>query len=88
MPRADRHFLPDHVCHITLHCHQREFLLTFARHREPYLLWLFETKKRFGLGVLNDMVTSNHIHLLVKDARPTGRTAAISRFNNQPSATP
>lgn len=30
--------------------------------------WLFETKKRFGLCVLNYMVTSNHIHLLVKDA--------------------
>ena len=42
MPRADRHFLPDHVCHITHHCHQREFLLTFARHREPYLLWRYE----------------------------------------------
>jgi REP element-mobilizing transposase RayT len=30
--------------------------------------WLFEAKKRFGLCVLNYMVTSNHIHLLVKDA--------------------
>jgi putative transposase len=29
--------------------------------------WLFEAKKRFGLCVLNYAVTSNHIHLLVKD---------------------
>jgi putative transposase len=29
--------------------------------------WLFEAKKRFGLCVLNFMVTSNHVHLLVKD---------------------
>ena len=27
----------------------------------------FEAKKRFGLSVLNYMVTSNHIHLLVRD---------------------
>jgi hypothetical protein len=24
MPRANRHFLPDHVWHITHRCHQRE----------------------------------------------------------------
>jgi len=28
---------------------------------------LFEARKRYGLCVLNYMVTSNHIHLLVKD---------------------
>ncbi len=28
--------------------------------------WLFEAKKRYGLCVLNYMVTSNHIHLLVE----------------------
>jgi putative transposase len=31
------------------------------------LHWLFEAKKRFGLSVLNYMITCNHIHLLVKD---------------------
>jgi REP element-mobilizing transposase RayT len=30
--------------------------------------WLFEAKKRFGLRVLNYMVTSNHIHLLLIDS--------------------
>ena len=29
--------------------------------------WLFEAKKRYGLSVLNYTVTSNHIHLLVRD---------------------
>jgi len=29
--------------------------------------WLFEAKKRYGLSILNYMVTSNHIHLLVSD---------------------
>jgi putative transposase len=31
------------------------------------LHWLFEAKKRYGLSVLNYLVTSNHVHLLVKD---------------------
>ncbi|MFN7086475.1 MAG: transposase [Burkholderiales bacterium] len=67
MPRASRHFLPGHVWHITHRCHQKAFLLQFAHDRQCYLRWLFEAKKRFGLCVLNYMVTSNHIHLLVKD---------------------
>ncbi len=38
-----------------------------SRDRRRYLQWLFEAKKRYGLHVLNYMVTSNHIHLLVRD---------------------
>ncbi len=67
MPRANRHFLPGHVWHITHRCHRIHFLLKFARDRRRYLRWVFEAKKRFGLSVLNYMVTSNHIHLWVKD---------------------
>jgi len=68
MPRANRHFLPGHIWHITHRCHQRKFLLKFVRDRRRYLHWVFEAKKRFGLSVLNYyMVTSNHIHFLVKD---------------------
>jgi REP element-mobilizing transposase RayT len=32
-----------------------------------YLQWLFEAKKRYGFSVLNYMVTSNHIHFLIRD---------------------
>jgi REP element-mobilizing transposase RayT len=32
--------------------------------------WVFEAKKRFGLSVLDYMVTSNHVHLLLKDTSP------------------
>ena len=67
MPRANRYFLPGHVWHITHRCHEREFLLKFARDRTRYLRWLFEARKRHGLCVLNYVVTSNHIHLLVRD---------------------
>ena len=31
--------------------------------------WLFEAKKRFGLSILDYVVTSNHIHLLVFDRK-------------------
>ena len=67
MPRANRYFLPGYVWHVTHRCHQRKFLLKFSRDRRRYLHWLFEAKKRFGLCVLDYIVTSNHIHLLVKD---------------------
>ncbi len=67
MPRANRHFLPGLVWHITHRCHRREFLLKFARDRRDYLQWLFQARKRFDLCILNYIVTSNHIHLLVLD---------------------
>jgi putative transposase len=65
MPRANRHFLPNHIWHITHRCHKQEFLLKFNKDRQNWQDWLFEAKKRFGLSILNYMVTSNHIHLLV-----------------------
>jgi putative transposase len=37
------------------------------------LEWLLEAKKRYGVSILNDSVTSNHIHLIVKD--PKGEEA-------------
>ena len=67
MPRANRHYLPGYVWHITHRCHKKEFLLKFARDRRRWLQWLFHAKKRFGLKILNYMATSNHIHLLVAD---------------------
>jgi len=41
--------------------------LKFARDRRRYLRWLFEAKKRYGLCVLNYAITSNHVHLFVRD---------------------
>jgi len=67
MPRANRHFIPGHVWHITHRCHKQEFLFKFSKDRNCWLKWLFEAKKRYGLCVLNYIVTSNHIHLLVFD---------------------
>ncbi|MHB8406047.1 MAG: transposase [Gammaproteobacteria bacterium] len=67
MPRANRHALTGHVWHITHRCHRQQFLLKFARDRRLWRQWLFEARKRYGLCVLDFIVTSNHIHLLVQD---------------------
>ena len=67
MARAKRHYIPGQVWHITHRCHKREFLLKFSKDRKCWLHWLFEAKKRYGLVILNYVVTSNHIHLLVSD---------------------
>ena len=67
MARANRHFIPGYLWHITHRCHKKEFLLKFGKDRKRWVSWLHQAKKRFGLCVLNYMVTSNHIHLLVKD---------------------
>ena len=67
MPRANRHYLPGYVWHITHRCHKKEYLLKFVKDRRCWIEWLFQAKKRYGLSILNYMVTSNHIHLLVSD---------------------
>jgi len=67
MPRANRVFCRGFVWHITHRCHQKDFLLKFVRDRRRWRHWLFEARRRYGLCVLNYIVTSNHIHLLVVD---------------------
>lgn len=76
MARAKRHFLPGYLWHITHRCHKKEFLLKLVKDRQRWLYWLFEAKKRYGLCILNYIVTSNHIHLLVTD---DGASDAIPR---------
>jgi putative transposase len=63
--RANRHFVPGQVWHLTHRCHKREFLLKFVKDRHRWLQWLYKAKKQYGLVVLNYVVTSNHIHLVV-----------------------
>lgn len=77
MPRANRHFIAGQVWHITQRCHQREFLLKFQMDRRRWLYWLYQAKRRFGLSVLNYIVTSNHVHLLVHDSGNNAIPAAM-----------
>jgi putative transposase len=47
--------------------------LKFGKDRVRWMQWLFEAEKRYGLVILNYVVTSNHIHLVVyeKNSRET-----------------
>ena len=67
MPRANRTYCAGHIWHITHRCHQRQFLLRFARDRRAWRDWLFRACRRYGLCVLNYIATSNHVHLLILD---------------------
>jgi putative transposase len=67
MLRANRYFLPDYVWHITHRCHKKEFLLKFSRDRQRYQHWLYQARKRYDVEILNYTVTSNHVHLLVRN---------------------
>ena len=67
MARANRHYIPGCIWHITHRCHKKEFLLKFGRDRRRWIAWLFEAKKRFGTSILDYTVTSNHIHLILRD---------------------
>jgi len=67
MARANRHFIPDQIWHITHRCHKRDFLLKLAKDRRGWTEWLNEAKLCHDLVVFNWIVTSNHIHLLVLD---------------------
>jgi len=69
MARANRHYIPGQIWHITHRCHKREFLLKLIKDRRRLIQWLFEAKRRYGLVILNYTVTSNHIHLLVFDEK-------------------
>ena len=57
--------LGDCCVHLTARCHDRQFLLTFQRDRQSYVSCLRETRRRFGIDVLDFMVTSDHVHLLL-----------------------
>ncbi len=76
MARASRHYIPGFIWHITHRCHKRDFLLRFRKDRHRWTQWLYEARKRYGITILKYTVTSNHIHLLVKD---TGVQDSLSR---------
>ena len=85
MARALRHFVQGQLWHITHRCHEKSFFLRSSRDRRRYLDWLLEARKRFGLCVLNYVVTCNHVHLLVKD---TGRGVIAAACSSPPDESP
>ncbi len=66
MARANRYILPGQVYHVTHRCHNRAFLLKFARDRDAYRCMLRERLGRFPVSLLGYCLTSNHVHLLLQ----------------------
>ena len=85
MARANRHFIPGQIWHITHRCHKKDFLLKLAKDRLGWMKWLYEAKSRHGLTVFNFMATSNHVHLLVldEDAIPKSMQLIAGRTGQQ-----
>ena len=69
MARANRHYVSGKIWHITHRCHEKMFLLKFTKDKKRWLHWLFEARRRYGIIILNYIVTSNHIHLVVASDR-------------------
>jgi putative transposase len=76
MPRANRLRVQGGTFHLTHRCHNRAFLLRFARDRDDYRARMRQKLRRFDLWLLDYCVTCNHVHLLV-DAL---EKAAVSGF--------
>ena len=68
MPRANRHIQAGHTYHITYRCHDRSFLLRFARDRQAYRAWLIDGLKSWNVRLMTYCLTSNHVHLLVRSS--------------------
>lgn len=77
MARRRRSWIDWACYHVTHRCHERSFLLKFAKHRNIYQKKLFEMTKRFKIDVLDYMVTSNHVHLLLTAKRGENISAAL-----------
>lgn len=80
MPRATRYLREGYTFHLTHRCHDRRFLLKFARDRDVYREWLRVGVKRYGVPVYGLCVTSNHIHLVVHvdDTEKVGRLMQLA----------
>jgi putative transposase len=70
MPRANRYVVAGAAYHLTHRCHDRAFLLKFARDRTCYREMLREALEGSPVRLLSYAITSNHVHLLVAGAGP------------------
>lgn len=65
MPRGNQLCEGGGIFHVTHRCHNRTFLLKFARDRDAYRSKLREHLREFRLSLLDYCLTSNHVHLLL-----------------------
>ncbi len=65
MPRRKRNYERGGCYHITHRCHGGKYLFRFVKYRDFYVQLLFQGVQRYGMNVLDYIITSNHVHLLV-----------------------
>ena len=65
MPRAHGLGIEGGVFHLTHRCHNRRWLLKFARDRDLYRAKLRQALGQFEVSLLDYCLTRNHVHLLV-----------------------
>lgn len=65
MGRANRLTVEGGIFHVTHRCHNRAYLLKFAKDREGYRRKLREGLAEFSVSLLDYAITCNHVHLLI-----------------------
>ena len=68
MPRGNRLSGDGGIFHVTHRCHNKAYLLKFARDRDAYRDKLREHLHQFDVSILDYCLTSNHVHLLLDAA--------------------
>ena len=79
MGRANRLTVRGGIFHVTHRCHNRSFLLKFARDREAYRTKLREGLNEYALSLFDYTVTSNHVHLLLEAERKSEVSAFMQK---------
>jgi len=80
MPRANRFYQPGMICHLTHRCHDRSFLLRFARDRSEYRERLRQASKEFAVSLLNYCLTSNHTHQIAIESQSGGISRMMQKL--------
>src|SRR3974390_140837 len=70
MPRPNRYVVPGCIYHLTHRCHDRKFLLRFAKDRNGYRRRLRQAVLSTQICLLSYIITSNHVHLVVWTEKP------------------
>jgi len=83
MPRANRYLLPGGLYHVTHRCHDRRFLLRFARDRDAYRRRLGERLRGSRCSLLHYTITSNHVHLLLRGQHPRAISRLMQRVQGE-----
>jgi putative transposase len=70
MPRQCRSFAPATSYHVTMRCNNQAFDLRRPQSRKAILFCLAKARGRFDFTLFGICVMSNHVHYMIRPARP------------------